>query len=375
MSSLRLAFLGDPSSVHLHRWLRTFVTRGHAVALLEPSPAAPAANPFELPEGVERLPIRSLPAHLGRGVLAARADLRRHLDAWRPDVLHAHYARRPAWQAWLSGWRPYVVTVWGSDVLVTGPMTRVGRVATRLALRDAAIVTAASQRLASAAVALGARPERVRAAELGIDTGRFRPGPADDALRGALRLQGLRVILSPRMLAPLYRHEVVIEALAALPADVVVLSTAMLADPVERARLEAHASRLGVLERWRILPALDTAQMADLYRLADVNVSVPETDAMAQSVLEAMASGRPSVVSDLPDAREWLAELTPDWLVPVGDAKATAAALRDALSLSPSARDALGARLRQRVMDRADARRNMDMVEAWYGELAEAARR
>ena len=263
----------------------------------------------------------------------------------------------------------------GLDVLVTGPMTRVGRVATRLALRDAAIVTAASQRLASAAVALGARPERVRAAELGIDTGRFRPGPADDALRSALGLQGLRVILSPRMLAPLYRHEVVIEALAALPADVVVLSTAMLADPVERARLEAHASRLGVLERWRILPALDTDQMADLYRLADVNVSVPETDAMAQSVLEAMASGRPSVVSDLPDAREWLAELTPDWLVPVGDAKATAAALRDALSLSPSARDALGARLRQRVMDRADARRNMDMVEAWYGELAEAARR
>jgi hypothetical protein len=27
------------------------------------------------------------------------------------------------------------------------------------------------------------------------------------------------------------------------------------------------------------------------------------------------------------------------------------------------------------VMDRADARRNMDMVEAWYGELAEAVRR
>jgi glycosyltransferase involved in cell wall biosynthesis len=333
-----------------------------------------SASDTELPAGVERIPFRPLPARLSpAGVLAARADLRRAIGEWRPDILHAHYARRPAWHAWLSGRRPYLVTVWGSDVLVTGQMTGVGRLATRLALRDAAVVTAATGQLATAAIALGARSERLRAAELGVDTGRFRPGPPHDALRAAFGVGSARVVLSPRVLAPIYRHEVVIDALAALPGDVVVLSTGMLADPAERARLEARAASIGVLDRWRILPAVDDERMAELYRLATVVVSVPESDAMPQSVLEAMATGRPAVVSDLPDAREWLADLTPELIVPVGDVAATAAALRAALSQAESARLALGDRLRQRVIDRADAGRGMDLVEAWYQELAARA--
>lgn len=371
MSRLRLAFLGDPSSVHLRRWLGSFVSRGHAVALLEPSGSQADAD---MPAGVERLPFRPLPARLSPvGVLAARADLRRAVRAWRPDIVHAHYARRPAWHAWLSGRRPYLVTVWGSDVLVTGAMTGVGRLATRLALRDAAVVTAATGQLARAAIALGARRERVRAAELGVDTERYRPGPGDDALREVLGVGSARVVLSPRVLAPVYRHEVVIEALADLPGDVVVLSTGMLADPVERARLEARAADIGVSDRWHILPAMGDERMAQLYRLAEVVVSVPESDAMPQSVLEAMATGRPAVVSDLPDAREWLADLTPELIVPVGDAAATSAALRTALARPEPARLALGDRLRQRVVDRADAGRSLDLVETWYHELAARA--
>ena len=373
MRRLRLAFLGDPRSVHLHRWLDTFVARGHAVCLLEPDSPDVAV---ELPPGVERLRFRSVQTRRSPvGALAARTDLRRLMAGWRPDLLHAHYARSPAWHAWLSGLRPYVVTVWGSDVLRASPMSRIGRLATRLALRDAALVTAGTRRLAAAALAMGARPDRLRDAQFGIDTERFRPGPPADELRRELGAESRRVVVSPRILAPLYRHEVVIEALAALPDDVVVLSTAMLADPAERARLEALATRHGVADRWRILPAMESAEMADLYRLAEAVVSVPESDAMPQSVMEAMATGRPAVVSDLPDVHDWLGDLTPELIVPVGDAHATAAALQAVLASPAATRLALGERLRDRIVERADARRSMDLVESWYGELAEAAAR
>jgi glycosyltransferase involved in cell wall biosynthesis len=368
VSRLRLAFLGDPGSVHLHRWLAAFVDRGHAVCLLEPLSSEGSA---ELPPGVERLSCRSLKTRPSlTGAWRARAELRRILASWQPDVLHAHYARSPAWHAWLSGWRPYVVTVWGSDVLRADEMSRLGRLATRLALRDAALVTAGTRMLAAAALALGARANRIHDAQFGIDTERFRPGAPADGIRRDLGLGAARVIVSPRILAPLYRHAVVIEALSTLPSDVVVLSTAMRADPDERSRLAALAERHGVADRWRILPAVDAAGMAELYRLADLVVSVPESDAMPQSVMEAMATGIPAVVSDLPDARDWLADLTPELLVPVGDVAATAAALRAAIAQPPKARRALASRLRQRVVERADARRSMDQVEAWYRELA-----
>jgi glycosyltransferase involved in cell wall biosynthesis len=376
VSGLRLAFLGDPGSVHLHRWLAAFVARGHAVSLLEPRghPAEDAG----LPAGVERLPFRSVQGDRSPiGLWRARADLRRSLAAWGPDVLHAHYARSPAWHAWLSGWRPYAVTVWGSEVLRADAMPRLGRLFTRLALRDAALVTAGTPRLAAAAVRLGAYPERVRHAEFGIDTLRFRPAPAyalPAELRAELQLGDARVVVSPRILAPLYRHEVVIEALARLPDEVLVLSSGMRADPAERRRLEALARQLGVAGRWRILPAMDADRMADLYRLADAVVSVPESDAMPQSVMEAMATGTPAVVSDLPDPRDWLGDLTPQLVVPVGDAAATAGALQRVLTLPPGERRALGERLRRRVLERADAKRSMDAVEGWYRELAEVRR-
>jgi glycosyltransferase involved in cell wall biosynthesis len=366
--NLRLAFLGDPGSVHLHRWLSAFVARGHAVALLEPRTASAVG---ELPPGIERLMFRGLKARPSPiGAWTARNDLRRTLTEWRPDVLHAHWARSPAWHAWLSGWRPYAVTVWGSDVLRAESTSRISRLATGVALREAALVTAGTRQLAAAAVALGARADHIREAQFGIDTERFRPGRVPDQLRSELGVGSARVVSSPRILAPLYCHEVVIAALARLPDDVIVLSTGMRADPAERSRLEALAASLGVAERWRILPPMDPPRMADLYRLADVVVSVPASDAMPQSVMEAMAAGTPAVVSDLPDVRDWLGDLTPELFVPVGDAAATATALQAALSLAPAHRDGLGDRLRARIVERADAQRNMDMVESWYQELA-----
>jgi glycosyltransferase involved in cell wall biosynthesis len=369
---LRLAFLGDVGSPHLHRWLNAFVARGHAVCLLVPTDAEAPAD--ALP-GVELLPFRSLKASPSpRGAWAVRRALRRLLADWRPDVLHAHYARSPAWHAWLSGRRPYAVTVWGSDVLLAGGAGRIGRFATRLALHDATLVTAGTRRLAAAALALGARPDRLREAQFGIDTDRFRPGPSRVGLREELGLGSGRVIVSSRILAPLYRHEVVIGALAELPTDVTVVSTGMRADAAERTRLELLAAERGVAARWRILPAMDAHGMADLYRLADAVVSVPESDAMPQSVMEAMATGTPAVVSDLPDVRDWLDDLTPELIVPVGDATATAAALRLALALAPDERRALGERLRQRIVERADARRSMDRVEGWYRDLAAGRR-
>jgi glycosyltransferase involved in cell wall biosynthesis len=373
VSGLRLAFLGDPGSPHLRRWLGAFVQRGHAVALLEPIGGPADTGVHDLPDGVERLVFRGLPHRLSPGgALATRRDLQRELAAWRADIVHAHYARRPAWHAWLSGHRPYVITAWGSDVLLAASMTRMGRLATSMALRRAAVVTVGTRQLAAAAIALGAPAGRVREAQFGIDTELFDPGPPPAVLRDALGIGSARVVVSPRALAPLYRHEVVIEALAQVPDDVVVLSSGMRADPAERSRLEALATRLGLAERWRILPAMDAASMADLDRLADVVISVPYSDAMPQSVMEAMATGTPAVVSDLPDVRDWLWDLTPELFVPIGDATATAAALRMALGLPIERRMALAARLRARIVERADAQRNMDLVEGWYWELARA---
>lgn len=372
--SLRLAFLADPASIHTRRWLAFFAERGHHVVLLvpegEPAPAA-------LPAAVSLLPYRGYGGRLRpRGALLARRSLRRRLRELAPDVLHAHYLPRFGWLGWLSGVHPLVVTVWGSDAFLIDRASPIVRWLARRTLAAADLVTAVSAGLGRAAVAAGAPAERVRLVQFGVDGAVFAPGPAPAALRAELGLDGRRVVFAPRAVRPIYRQEVVLEALAVLPADVALLLTTHNADPATLEALLARADRLGVRDRVRLVGELAHPAMADHYRLADVVVSVPESDAFPVTALEAMACGRPLVLADLATAHEALAEVgaaarAAIRTVPVGDAGATAGAIADLLALEPAARDAAAPALREAALARGDVRANLLRMEAYYRALAE----
>jgi glycosyltransferase involved in cell wall biosynthesis len=56
-----------------------------------------------------------------------------------------------------------------------------------------------------------------------------------------------------------------------------------------------------------VLGNLPAERLPEIYRAADVVVSIPASDSSPRSVWEALACGRPVVVSDLPWARDELA--------------------------------------------------------------------
>jgi L-malate glycosyltransferase len=311
-----------------------------------------------------KIPVR------GVGSLATAIALRRALAEVQPDVLHAHSLSRYGVAARLSGFHPYVITVWGSDVLVVLPGSRLRRIQGRLALRGADLVTGGSEHLIRAAVAAGARPTRTRFVHFGVDTTQFSPGPYPAALAARLRLDGRRVLLSNRTIAPLYHQGTVLRAAARLPSDVVVVMTRHAARPAELEMVERLARELGIEERVRIIDEIGDPEMPDLYRLADVVISIPASDGGPTTIVEALAVGRPIVATDLPSVREWLAALDPEALVPVDDPFATEAAVRMVLARGANElaeRARLG---RVAVVERVDRQRSMTMMGALYRELA-----
>ena len=367
---LRLAFLGNPNSIHLRRWVTFFAGRGHHVTLLVADdavldPGLPSAIAVERFAGV-RVRGGFPPASL----LRARGAVRRAVKRVDPDLLDAHFLTINGWHAWMSGIHPYVTTLWGSDVFVAPKRSRVVARLAGITLRAADMVLVDSEGLRRGALALGAPPARTELIQFGVDLDQFKPGPDPKALRARLGLRGKRVVFSPRGITPLYRHGVVIEALARLPDDVVVLMSRFSAQADELAAIERQAAALGLSERIVMVPQIAHSDMPDFYRLADVVVSVPVSDSSSVSVLEALACGRPIVASDLPSIREWLWELDSSALVPVDDPAATAAALIRALGLSSKERAELAARGRRIVAERADQARSLGHVESLYRELA-----
>jgi glycosyltransferase involved in cell wall biosynthesis len=365
---LRLAYLADPNELAASEWMAFFADRGHDVSVLvraqdDVSRLHPAIRPVPLTEFGGRT-VRPL------GYLDARRSTQEALARIRPDVLHAHYLTGWGWMARLSGFHPYVLTLWGSDMYRTLVRSRKARWFGRLALGSADLVTMESHDLARRAVAAGAAEGRTEVIQFGVDTSVYRPQPPDDELRARLGLSGRRVVFSPRQIAPLYDHLSIVRALATLPADVSLLLSAWRAQPGYLAELEALAASLGVGDRLTIVPKIDHAEMARHYGMAEAVVSVPETDSVSVSILEAMACGTPVVASDLPSPREWLDELSPELVVPFGDATALGTALRRVLDLTPAERADYATRARQLVQDRAERETNMCRMEMHYRRLA-----
>lgn len=372
--SLRLAFLGDPNSIHTRRWIAWFAAAGHDVRLIDPFGVEVAPG---LPDGVRMEAYGPLPRSLPLlGLLARRRALRRLLDRLGTQVLHAHFVRRYGWLAALSGFGPLVVTPWGTDLLRVSPRQVRTRWWNRFALRGANLVTVSSDGMRTASIRAGARPERIHLIHHGVDTERFAPGAPNPDLARQLDADSGPIIVSPRTVRPLYRQEVVVDAVAALARGgrrAILVLSARGADAGYLEALRARATAAGIGAQLRVLDDVPHERLPDLLRLADVVVSVPASDSFPVTLLEAMACGRPIVVSDLPAVTPVLVTLDPlarGLIAPVGDASATAAAIERALGLDDSDRRRLGARLRDFVRQNADYDTNMARMGSLYRRLA-----
>jgi glycosyltransferase involved in cell wall biosynthesis len=367
---MHLAYLGDPNSVHVRRWMRYFVERGHEVTLLEGfgtevEPGLDAGIRVErFRAGQSRIP--------GVGTRRTRRSLRMALARVGADVLHAHFVRRYGWQAAAAEFHPLVISGWGSDVLVRRLRTWRVRWRDRQALRRADLVTVTNAFMRDAIVGNGARRGSVALVQHGVDTAQFHPGPADAGVLRRHGLAGSRIVLSHRAIRPLYRHEVALAAFAVATVDASLVMSALGADRATLESVRRQASELGIENRVRILDSIGPEELPDLYRAAAVVVSLPESDSFSVTLQEAMATGSPLVVGDLPPTRAVLGDVAPGALVPIGDVEATAIALRRALQASAEERERTGAAMRAWAVREADYKANMSRMETLYRELIES---
>lgn len=366
---LRLAFIAPGNSIHTRRWLEYFAGRGHEVGLI-------SYGRFEEPiEGIQLLDELTAFSRVKRGsrgyldfVVAARR-VRRVVRRFAPDVVHAHFVTGPGWLGVLSGTGPLVVTAWGSDVLVDTSKSSIVRALHRLTFHRAACVMCDAEGVAERLADLGASPVRIRRALWGVDVELFSPAASTPERRAAFGLPptGL-VVLSIRGLRDLQNPLTVVRAFAALHAEHPDATLALKLGPADAELapvVAAEIEALGIGPAVSVIGHMPHDQLADLYRVADVCLSVPSSDGTSVALLEAMATGRPVVVSDIPANREWITEGESGVLVQPADASALSDALLR-LARSPELRAAYGAAARAIVEVAGSYHHQMRRAEMLY---------
>jgi glycosyltransferase involved in cell wall biosynthesis len=210
--------------------------------------------------------------------------------------------------------------VMGGDVLFDeqGSPTRMGKWLTLHLLRAADYITSKSHHLTSVLDRLGGFAAKTERIVWGVSLAQFRRVDHGE-LRARLGLApGDRVILSPKILQPLYRVHLIVEAmpivLAACP-EALLLVTEYAADAQYKAAIAARIVSLGLGERIRFCGEVRYAEMPKYYSLAELAVAVPSSDGLPQTLLEAMACETPNVLSGLERYEEVVSHETSAYFV------------------------------------------------------------
>jgi glycosyltransferase involved in cell wall biosynthesis len=360
----RVLVAGWVNSAHVLAWGDALLELGYEVHLAGqhvdnwPPPHDPGRF-----ASVHALDPGSIPGIRDRRIGHGLARVVREL---RPDLVHAHWASGYAWMAARARARPLVTSAWGSDLLL--PNRRLALRARR-ALRASELVFADSAYVAGAAMRIAGTDLKVEVVQWGVDLDRYRPDRARrEAARRRLGLDNRPTVLSTRALDPIYNPHVLLEAFAVLrrrlpEARLVLKHPGASLPPV----VEEQLSDLGLDDATLVIGFVDQEELVDLYRAADVYVSIPSSDSSPRSVWEAIACGVPTVISDLPWAHEVLRDGEHAVLVSV-DAEAVAEALERILS-DRQAATGLAAAARGVAVEKIDRRQQLARIDALYREL------
>ncbi len=366
---LRLCYVGPAASVTLRRWVEWFAARGHETTIVTVEPAAPAAL-----QGANQIDVGGFrgPRKIGRLVSALR--MARQVSELRADVVHVHYLRGLAWGLLLTRGRPCVMTPWGSDVLEEQGAFRewYSERLTKALLRRADLITVHSDYMERRLRALIGPAGSVDRIGWGVDLGRFHPGLEVESLKRRWGIASQRrVVFSPRIAKPFYRHELVIQALPPLrreAPDVLLLIAEHEADEAYLHGLKRLARELGVEEQVRFIGAIAYEEMPRWYNLADVVVMTPHSDGMPNSLLETMACGTVPVLARM-EQYEGLVRDGINGLLVDADPPAIARALATVIG-DDGLRQRIGEANRALVKERGDQDQEMARMEAWYRRLA-----
>lgn len=384
---MRLLFVADGRSPIALNWIRYFVERGDDVYLASTFACRPelALQGMEVVpvafSGLKTAPEAGSPPRRGMWgastlklrtalrqwlgpltIFRASRQLRRFIERVQPDLVHA---MRIPYEGMLAadaaGLAPLVISVWGNDFTLHAPATPLMRHYTEWTLKVADALHADCQRDIRLGKQMGFNPSHPTLVTPGNGGIRL------DVFYPTERPPAAPLVVNPRGFRAYVRNDAFFAAIPLVLEERPDARFACASMAGVRQAVETVA-RLGLESVVELLPARPHAQMAELFRAAQVVVSPSTHDGTPNTLLEAMSCGCLPVAGDLDSIREWIKPGENGLLVDPGDPRALAAAILRGLN-DPALRRQAAEKNAALIAERAEYVRNMARVVELYKKL------
>ena len=302
--------------------------------------------------------------------------LRRIIKEIKPDLIHAGPIQTCAFMAVLSGFRPILAMSWGYDLVQDAESSWWMKRITWYVLRNLAFFTSDANVSRDKAVAFGMNPEKTVIFPWGVDIEHFVPKKDERGKKKKPVKNRKSQIVNPKSITlfcsrtweSIYGVDVLAKAFVKVANVNPDVDLILLGGGSQGVKIRQVLMNGGVMERVHFGGQVGQRDLPRWYHMADIYISPSHVDGTSVTLLEALASGLPCLVTDIPGNKEWVEEGGNGWLFRDGDVDDLAEKILHAIK-SRRSFGKIGKAARKTTEEKADWRKNFGKLLDAYDQV------
>jgi glycosyltransferase involved in cell wall biosynthesis len=370
-----ILILSDINSAHTRKWALSLADKGYRVGIF--SLNKNTSDWFKGNNNIEFLSEGALfnvaaKKEAGKAAyLKALPALKLAITVFKPDIVHAHYATSYGLLGALSRFHPYVISVWGSDVYDFPRKSILHKNILKRNLKKADCIMSTSHSMAKETAKY--TNKKIEITPFGIDLNEFKPQKVKSVFN-----ESDIVVGTVKALEPKYGINYLIEAFDILQKrhSQLPLKLLIVGGGSQLAELTKLCEEKGITDKVKFAGRVPHDQVPIYHNMLDVYValSVDDSESFGVAVIEAMACGKPVVVSDVSGFVEVVENNVSGIIVPRRNAEEAAKAIGKLITDKELA-VSIGNAGRKRVEELYDWSANLKQIMGIYDGLLKGVKK
>lgn len=287
--------------------------------------------------------------------------LKNKIKEFKPDILHAHYASSYGLLGSLTNFKPYIISIWGSDVYCFPKQSIVHKYLFKYVINKADILLSTSHCMANEIKKYTTK--KIKITPFGIDTNQFKKMSIDENNNDI-------IIGNVKTLLFSYGIDTLIKAFH------VVINNNMnknniylyiLGKGEHENYFRKLVRELNIEDKVKFLGFVENYKLPNYYNKFTMAVSLSNFESFGVVAIEAMSCECPVIVSDAPGFTETVLNNVTGYIVPKKDIEKTADAMQKLIN-NKELRNSMGAEGRKRVLELYNWEENVNQLLKIYNQ-------
>ncbi|MDH5379192.1 MAG: glycosyltransferase, partial [Gammaproteobacteria bacterium] len=288
---MKILFFANGKSPHTKNWIEEIADRGAKCYLVTDQSC-----------DLKNTEVIQVKGETTLNQILAIPAVRKITNKLKPDIVHSHYITSYGLWGRATRKHPFVMTPWGSDILVTPNEGKTMQYYTKVLLQGADLITVNTEQIYET-VHEYVSSSHIERIQWGINV--------DSIEQRKFRTNGSSIsIASLRFWEPIYRISKIVDAFDLLVKDLKerTLTLYLLGGGSQEKELKEQVKRLNLTERVKFVGFVPAESLGSFLSEMDFSISLARSDGTPVSMLECMAHGVEVIAADLPSIRHWVGD-------------------------------------------------------------------